>query len=84
MFTVFYSVLSLLFIKFYINSFLLNPSDYMISVLDIPKGNFSFFSNKVLTDTDVAVYFKLGSTNQQFKTEDICCSVGGEVTIEIY
>ena len=56
----------------------------MISVLDIPKGNFSFFSNKVLTDTDVAVYFKLGSTNQQFKTEDICCSVGGEVTIEIY
>ena len=54
----------------------------MISVLDIPKGNFSFFSNKVLTDTDVAVYFKLGN-GQQFNTEDICCSVGVKVTIEI-
>ena len=45
----------------------------MISVLDIPKGNFSFFSNKVLTDIDVAVYFKLGCS-QQFNTRDICCS----------
>ena len=74
---------SLHFIKFYINSFLLNQADYMISVLDIPKGNFSFFSNKVLTDTtDVAVYFKLASS-QQLKTKDICCSAGVEITIEI-
>ena len=62
----FYSFLSQESFKFYLNSFLPNPADYMISVLDIPKGNFSFFSNKVLTDTDVAVYFKLGSS-QQFR-----------------
>ena len=65
---------SILFIKFYINSFLPNPADYMISVLDIPKGNFSFFSNKVLTDTDVAVYFKPGSSHQ-FKTKDLLFSL---------
>ena len=54
----------------------------MISVLDIPKGNFSFFSNKVLTDTDVAVYFKPGSSPKI----SVVLFVGGEdeeTTIEI-
>ena len=46
----------------------------MISVLDIPKGNFSFFSNKVLTDTDVAVYFKPGSSPKI----SVVLFVGGE------
>ena len=54
--------------------FLSKPSRTILYLFQIfQRAIFHFFSNKVLTDIDVAVYFKLGCS-QQFNTRDICCS----------